>query len=824
MNFFTSQIRQVFRRLRKAPMFTVVTLITLAAGVGANTVMFSVLESILLKPLPYPRAEELVTVSHAAPGINVKELPNAPSNYFIYREQNRSFQDIGMMTGDSMSLTGVAEPEQIAVEKVTDGVLAILGAQPMLGRGFSREDDLPQSPKTVVLMYGFWQRKFGGNRAILGQTVKVDGEARQVIGVMPSSFHLPQETAERAMLVPFQFDRGKVFLGNFSYTGIARLKPGVTLDQAVSDVQHMLPIVQASFPVPPGFSLKMFEDAHFTPNIQPLKARVVGDIGHMLWFLMGSIGLVLLIACANVANLLLVRVEGRRQELAIRAALGASWNRIASELLFESMVLGLLGSVIGLGFAYGALRALVAIAPRGLPRLHEIGIDFWVLLFTLGVALLASLLFSSIPILKYASVRMATGMREGARGLSQSREQHLARSVLVVVQVATALVLLICSGLMARTFIALTRVQPGFTEPEKVQSFALNIPKTEMANEEAVARAFEEIARKVAAVPGVSSVGLSSSMPMDGSESFDPVFAEDKTYRPGEIGALRRFKWISPGFLATMGTPLAAGREFTWTEIYNHTPVAMVSENLAREMWQSPAAALGKRIRVGTTDDWREIVGVVSNVSDDGVNQEPPKSVYWPFLMGNFEGNKVQVMRGLDFALRTPRAGTESLMKEVRQAVWSVDANLPLSDVHTEEFYYRASMARTSFTLLMLAVAGGMALLLGTVGLYGIIAYSVLQRRREIGIRMALGAQRQELTGMFVRHGLMLTGIGVGIGLVLAAISMRFLSSLLFGVKPIDLLTYGAVSIALTVTALLASYLPSRRAASVHPLEALRSE
>jgi predicted permease len=302
------------------------------------------------------------------------------------------------------------------------------------------------------------------------------------------------------------------------------------------------------------------------------------------------------------------------------------------------------------------------------------------------------------------------------------------------------------------------------------------------------------------------------------------VFAEDHTYRPGELAPIRRFKWISPGFLKTMGTPLLAGRDLTWTDIYNLNPVALVSENLAREMWHDPAAALGKRIRVGTTDDWREVVGVVSNVYDDGLNQKPSTVAYWPLMMRNFEGDGVSTRRELSFTLRTPRAGTESLMKEVRQAVWSVDANLPLATVRTVDYYYRSSMARTSFTLLMLGVAGVMALLLGTVGIYGVIAYSVSQRTREIGIRMAMGAQRSELTGMFVRHGLLLTGIGVGIGLVAAFFSMRFLSTLLFGVKPVDLLTYGGVSLGLVVTALLASYLPSRRAATVNPVEALRGE
>lgn len=822
---FKTQLRQVLRRLARTPMFTAVTLITLAAGVGANTVVFSVLEGILLKPLPYSNSEQLVNITHTAPGLNssLAELPGAPSNYFIYRDQNRSFQEVGMMTQDSASVTGVGEPEQVRTMRVTDGLVSMLGVAPMLGRGFTRQDDTPKSPETVILMYGYWQRKFGGDRNIVGQVLKVDGKPRQVIGVMPKNFHF-LDADDPALLIPFQFDRAKIFLGNFSYFMIARLKPGVTIDQASADVARMLPIVMQTFSAPPGFSLKLFEDAHLAPNIKPLKSRVVGDVSKLLWVLMGSIGLVLLIACANVANLVLVRVDGRRQELAIRSALGAGWKRIASELLFESVVLGVLGSLLGLGLAYGALRVLVAMAPRGLPRVAEIGIDGWVLLFTLGVALLASLLFGSIPIFKYAGARLATGLREGARGMSQSREQHRARSVLVVVQVALALVLLICSGLMTRTFIALTKVQPGFTEPETIQTFEISIPKTEVAEDENVPRKFEEILHKVEAVPGVSSVALTTSVPLDGNGSYDPVFAEDHSYRPGELAPVRRFKWVSPGVLKTMGTPLIAGRDFTWTDIYDKRPVVMMAENVARDMWQSPQAALGKRVRVGSTDDWREVVGVVGDVYDDGLNKKPSESVYWPILMSNFEGDKINATRELAFALRTPRAGTEGLMKEVRQAVWSVDTNLPLATVRTVDYYYRSSMARTSFTLLMLGVAGAMALLLGTVGLYGVIAYSVSQRTREIGIRMAMGAQRGELTGMFVRHGLTLTGIGIGFGLVAALIFMRFLSSLLFGVKPVDLVTYGAVSIGLIATAFLATYLPSRKAATVDPLEALRSE
>lgn len=823
MNSLRNQLRQVLRRLARAPMFTVLTLVTLAAGVGANTVVFSVLEGVLLKPLPYPRAEDLVGVWLTAPGIHLKEVDLSPSDYFVFREQGRSFKDIGLYTGDSVSVTGIAEPEQVSALLVTDGTLPLLGVQPMLGREFSREDDSPGAPGTVMLTYGYWRRKFGGDGSVVGRTLVVDGTGRQIIGVLPRKFHF-LDWEDPALVMPFRLDRSKTYLGNFSYEGVAGLKPGVTLEQANADVARMLPIVMSSFPAPPGFSIKLFEEARIGPNLRPLKQDVVGDVGNVLWVLMGSIAIVLLIACANVANLLLVRVEGRRQELALRAALGAGWGRIAGELLLETVTLGLLGGALGLGLAYATLRILVAIAPSGLPRIHEIGVDGPVLLFTLLAALLASVLVCCVPIFKYAGARLTTGIREGGRGVSQSKQQHRARSVLVVVQVALALVLLICSGLMFRTFRALTKVNPGFVRPSELQTFRISIPDTQVKEPERVVRMEEEVLHRIETIPGVFSVSITTVIPMSGGGWHDPVFVEGHTYSEGQLPPLSRFKFVSPGFLGTLGTRLIAGRDLTWTDTYKRTPVALVSENLAREYWRDPAEALGKRVRVSAKDDWREIVGVVGDVHDDGVNQNAPTCVYWPLILDRFESEDVSVRRDVGFAVRSPLAGSERFLKNIREAVWSVNPNLPLADAHTLDYYYGKSLARTSFTLIMLGVAGGMALLLGVVGIYGVIAYSVSQRTREIGIRMALGAQQQRLTRMFVSHGLMLAGVGVMCGLLAATVSMRLLSSLLFNVKPVDPITYGAASLGLVATAWLASYLPSRRAATVDPVEALRAE
>src|SRR5271165_1478552 len=583
-----NQLKQVFRRLGRTPVFTAITVLTLAAGMGANTAVFSVLQGALLAPLPYPQAEELVGVWLTAPGIQIKELNLSPSDYFIFREQSKSFQDVGLYAGDSGTVTGLAEPEQVSTLLVTDGTLSLLGVQPLLGRGFRKEDDSPGAPDTVVLGYGYWRKRFGADASALGKTIVVNGKGRQIIGVLPQKFHF-LDRDDAALVMPFKFDRNKTHLGNFSFEGVARLPGGVTLEQANADVARMLPIVMSSFPAPEGFSIKLFEDAHIAANLRPLKKDVVGDAGNVLWILLGSIGMVLLIACANVGNLLLVRVEGRRQELALRAALGAGWGRIAAELLLESLTLGFAGGLLGLGLAYAALRVFVAMAPTGIPRIQEIGIDGSVLLFTLGVSAVASVLFGSIPVFKYAGSQLGTGIREGGRSLSQSREQHRARSVLVVVQVALALVLLICSGLMIRTFRALTKVNPGFSEPATLQTFRIYVPETQIPDREQVVRMNEAILNKIRAIPGVSAVAWGSGIPMDGDSNNDPAFIADRTYAEGALPPLRRFKRAAPGFLETLGTPLIAGRLFTWADTYQHLPVAVVSENFARENWPNPA-------------------------------------------------------------------------------------------------------------------------------------------------------------------------------------------------------------------------------------------
>jgi predicted permease len=813
----------LMRRFSRTPGFTAVTLATLAIGVGATTAIFSVVDGVLIKPLPYPHPEQLIGIWHAAPGLGIPELQMAPFLYFIDREQSTTLQDIGVYNDDSMTLTGLGDPERLDGMDVTSHTLPILGVQPVAGRLFSDADDTAGAPETVILSYAYWHKRFGGDTSAIGRVITLDGRPRQIIGVLPRSFRF-LNNSDLSFMAPMQWDRSKIKLGNFSYYGLARMKPGVTLAQAQADMKRLIPIAVRSFPAPEGYSASIFESAGLAPNLRMLKQDVVGSIGNVLWVLLGSIAMVLMIACANVANLLLVRVEGRRQELAIRAALGANWKRIASDLMLESLALGVLGATLGLALADVALRLLVAAAPTGLPRLDEIGINGTVLLFAFALALVTSAAIGALPVLKYAGSRVNLTLREGGRGQSQSREQHRARNVLVVVQIAMALVLLICSGLMIRTFQALTHVDPGFSLPNTLQTFQLYIPETQAKGAEQTMRIEQAIRDRIATLPGVKSVAFGTALPMSGSNNNDVLYAQDQVYSQGTLPPVRRFKFYSPGMFATLGTRIVIGRDFNWNDLYQKKPVAVISENMAREMWHEPSAALGKRIRVATTDEWREIVGVVSDSHDNGVDQAAPATVYWPALTGHFEGDSERIQRYIAVAIRSDRAGSSAFMKEVQQAVWSADSDLPLADVHTLGYYYTRSMARTSFTLVMLSVAGGMALLLGVVGIYGVISYSVAQRTREIGIRMALGAQRQAITQMFVRNGLLLTGVGVVIGLATSFGVMRFLSSLLFGVNPIDPVTYGTITLLIVAIAWIACYLPSRRASAVDPMDALRSE
>ncbi len=820
----SAALRYWLRTLRREPIFAGAAVVTLALGIGATTAIFTVVNGVLLTALPYPDADALVVVSHHTPGLNLGgDVGMSPSMLFTYRQESRVFQSIGGWYRDTATVTGFAEAESVEIFLVTSGIFESLKVNPVLGRWLSPEDDTPGSPDTVLLSYSYWQRRFGGAEDVIGRRVTVDSRARQIIGVLPPAFRFLNRNAD--LFIPLQFDRNRVHLGDLDCHGLARLKPGVSLVEANADVTRMLPLWLRSWPAPGNGGKGTFERARFAAALRPLKQEIVGNIGTVLWLVMGTVGIVLLIACANVANLLLVKAESRQQELSVRMALGAGKVQILRDALAESLLLGLIGGLLGLAFAYNGLELLRFLAPDNLPRLDEISIDGAVMLFALAVSLLSCLLFGLIPALTYARSQIAPALRIGGRFASTSRERYRVRNLLVVGQVSLALVLLVTSGLMIRTFQQIRSVQPGFTRPEQVQVFRMVIPASHVPELERVMRMENDILERLAAIPGVSAAGLTSSLPMEGVRSQNTIFVENLRREPGQNAPTGSFTFVSPGFLGATGTRLIAGRELAWTDIYSRRSVVLVSENLAQQFWGSSSAALGKRLReLDGKGQWREIVGVVENVHNDGAQKQPPPTVYLPFVIENFAGQPLIVRRYAAFAVRSPRADTQAFMKQVREAVGSVDPSLPLARIRTLQDLYKGSMAQTSFTLVMLAIAGSVALLLGIIGVYGAIAYTVAQRRREVGIRMALGAQATTVKRMFLRHGLVLTAVGIALGLVAAAGLSRLMSSLLFGVTPFDPATYGATAVVLLIAAMAATYIPARRAATVDPVETLRSE
>jgi putative ABC transport system permease protein len=816
------ELRRALRMLRLNPAFSLTVILTLALGIGATTAIFSVVNGVVIKPLAYPDADEVVTVGQSAlfGGVRGNNFPSSPQHLEVYLAEGRAFEEIGLVRGGAAAVTGSGDPEQATTLLVSAGAMRALGVRPALGRELSSDDDQPGAALTTIISDRYWQRRFGGDPSVIGRTITVDGTQREVIGVMPAGFNYRGNPADLILPLQINFAQPRA---DFNFAVVARLKPGVTVADANADLGRMLPIYIEKYMRP--VAAAMPDALQLQPAVRPLKEDVVGNIGQVLWVLLGSISILLLIACANVANLLLVRTEARGTELAVRTALGAGTGHLARGLMTESLTLGVVGGLVGVALAYGALQILTAIAPANLPRLNEITIDLPVLGFAVAMSILSGLLFGLFPVLRLAGRRFAGNLMEfvhgGGRGASTGKKQQRSQNALVVVQVALALVMLVSAGLMIRTFQNLRSVEPGFNDPATIQTLRVTMPNATAASDpERVPQLQARIRESLAAIPGVTSVAYTSVLPMDGGGGV-VVFAEDKTYAANEFPPSRTIKRVSPGLFQTLGTPLLAGRDFDWQEIENQRNVAVVSENFARETWNTVEGALGKRVRIGTDGPFQDVIGVVADVYDDGAHQPAPAIVYWPARQhrGSSWGG---VQLSIVFALRTDRAGTESLLQEIRRAVSAVTPDLPFSQARTLAEVQQASMARTSFSLVLLGIAGAMALLLSIVGVYGVLAYAVTQRQREVGIRMALGAAPRAVQRMFVYRGMVLSAAGIGVGAVAAVLSTRLLSSLLFGVEPFDAVTFVAAAVFLALAALLASYIPARRAAAVPASESLR--
>ncbi len=809
--------RHALRMIRLNPAFSTAAILSLALGIGANTAIFAVVNAVLIRPLPYPQPEALAGVfnSGVIQGETFNDMGLGPGMYAALKQHSAAFQEFGVWSSDAATVTGTGDPEQIKTVWMTQEVLRALGVHPFLGREFSIGDDTPGTPETVILSHSYWLRRFGGDERVLGRKVVIDFVPRQVIGVMPRTFRFLDLSPD--VLIPQRFTKADLRFEPFSYSGIARLKPGITIDLANKDTARILNQI-----IPENIR-SFVEQARFKPNLRPLKRDVTGDISTALDVLMGALCLVFLLVCANVANLVLIRAQGRTQEFAIRAALGAGWGRIARELLVESLTVGLLGGVCGTLLAYVSVQMLKAQHLATIPRLAEVSLDATTLAFGFTCSIVGSVLFGLAAILKCG----LPGKVLNAGGMSTDFGQLRAQNVLVVAQVALALILLVASGLLIRSYVALHGVHPGFTEPERIQTLRAAIPETQVAEPEKVARLQADIIESVSRLPGVKAVAFTDGLPMEADYRNGMIIAVKDKFVPGQPPPNRDVKHISPGLFAALGTRLLAGRTFTWEDLSKRRLVAIVSENMARETWGTPIAALGKELKQGALGNtWFEVVGVVENVHDDGVNKQAPAIVY--FRSGVYDpdqpGRKPSIRRGLTLAIRSSRAGTQSFLRELATAIHSVSPTLPLAQVRMLNDVYRHSMARTSFTLILLGIAGLMALLLAIIGVYGVLAYAVGKRRREVSIRVALGAQPNQVKNLFVRRGIVLACAGSVVGLAAATGLSRWVSSLLFGVTALDPATYIASALIVLAAALIASYVPARRASLVDPMESLRAD
>ncbi len=814
MSGLLNDLRFALRGLMRAPEFSLVAVVTLMLGIGATTAVFTLVDGVILKPLPYTDPGELVSVSHEGRD-GADQFPMSPGLYLLYGEQAGSFESIAMHRPTVVNLMGDGDPERIAGRSVTPSFFTVLGVDAVIGRTLTVDDGVPDAEPVVVLGDGLWRSRFGGDSDIVGRTLDMGGVNRRVVGVMAPGFSYPD--SEARLFIPMMVDPARAPLAAFGASGIARLSEAASVQSADTELAGLITRLAELFPEDgaPAF----LAEVNLQAVVRPLKEAIVGDMSQTLWILFGTVGLVLVIACANVANLLLVRAEVRQREVALRVAVGAGRLGLMRTFISESLLLAAAGGVLGVGLAAVAVEVSTSYTPVDIPRLAEVGFDLRVLGFTVLVSFAAAFLFGSFPMLRYSAPDLAGQLRDGGgQGSTGGRERHLLRNGLVVAQVGLALMLLVGSGLMLRSFVALRSVDPGF-DGEGVMTVGLSVPVAEIPGAAETAEFFRQLRERLEAQPGVEHVGLVSGVPLGGgSVSFSTQELEDHPRGPGEERIFANNNIASPGFFEVLAIPLIEGRTFEESDRGDQTRAAIVNESFARRWWPD-TSALGRRIDGGP--DWYEIVGVVGDVRFAGPDEPVEEMIYRPNVAGNAE--RLQVARQLSLLVRVSGEPT-AILAVIRREVRALNPRIPISTPRTMSEILRRATARTSFTVAMLGVASGIALLLGMIGIYGVISYVVSQRTREIGVRMALGASAPTVRRMVVGQGMALAGMGVLAGLVGAWLMSSVMTSLLFGVSATDPITYVSVALALSLVAGITSWLPARRAAGVDPSSALRRD
>jgi putative ABC transport system permease protein len=797
-----SHIRLAARSLRRAPAFTLAAVATLALGIGANTAIFSVVNSVLLNPLGYPDPGRLVIVwgRHTTIGRETVSLPD----FLDWRSQARSFQALGAMTNTRFNLTGQGEPEVVAGAITTPGLFTVFGVLPTVGRAFQEDEERGAAPRVAMLGEGYWRRRFGGNREIVGRPIQLNGVPHMVVGIVPEALRLAQPVE---IWVPLATDSTRPRRADF-LTVFGRLGPGVSIERAQEEMTTISARLQSQYPE---------SNNHWSAEVVSLREQLVGEVRPALLVFMGAVGLVMLIACANVANLMLARVAGRVREVSIRSALGASRARLSGEILLESVLLGLLGGALGLVLAVWAIDALGTLEPGTLPRAEEIGLDVRVLGFALGLSILTALLFSLAPVWRIAGRDPRVGLSEGSRGIAGGGSIHRARSALVLAEVALACVLLIGAALLLRSFGELQQVDPGFST-DRVLTARVTLPRAKYAEDVTRTAFARQLLERVSAQPGVASAALATDVPLGDSPPFLTFEIQGRAApTDGSVQDAAVFS-TSPNYFETMRIPLLEGRFYDATDRPDAETVAVVSRSLARRHWPD-GGAVGARVTLGDPADpesvWMRVVGIVGDVRHEGLNQEGYPQLYLPFDQSP--------SRSMVITARTS-ADPMALVPSVRRALAELDADLPLAGIATLDERKAVSLARPRVNAAVLGGFALAALVLASVGIYGVVAYGVVQRTREMGIRMALGAGGSALLAMVIRQGMRPVLAGVGLGVLGALAGGRVLQSLLFGVGAADPATFVVVTCFLVAVALAAIYLPARRAAQSDPMVALRNE
>jgi len=802
MDTLLRDIRYGARGLLKRPAFTAIALIALALGIGANTAIFSLVNAVLVQPLPFAQPDRLVWMwGNIRQGGNRASV--SPLDFLDYRRQNTTFEQFAATFSIPipLNLTGNGEPERLTSAGVTGNYFDALGVKPALGRTFVIDNEKPGNDQVAVLSYALWQRRFGGDPNIVNKTVMLDGKSCLVLGVMQKDFNFPQGTE---LWVPMNFDQSPGMKQRKAHflRPIGRLKPGVTIAQAQADTDAIARTLEKLYPdTNTGWNLRLVS----------LRDQLIGNTKPTLFILLGAVGFVLLIACANVANLLLVRAAARQKEIALRTALGASRMRIVRQMITESVLLALVGGAIGAFLANWGVELLVAVSGNNLPPTANVRIDATVLGFTLIVSLVTGVLFGLAPALRTMKLNLCGSLKEGGRSVGEGVQRNLTRSVLIVVESAVAVVLLVGAGLLIRSLVRLQNVSPGF-DSHNVLTMRIDLPEDKYSNPEKTTGFFQQLETRIGGLPGVESVGLISELPLSGQPNDMPYTVEGRPLSGPEDGFDDDFRRVNTQYFRAMKIPLLRGRNFTEQEVSKEAKVVLISDLLAKHVFPNEEP-IGHRLVMGMHGDAFEIIGVVGDIRHHSLEIAPLPAMYMPTLEGNW----------MNLVIRAESDPT-NLAAAVRREVKAIDSDQPVAAVKTMDEWMSTSVAGPRYRTSVLGLFALVALILASTGIYGVMSYSVTQRTHEIGVRMALGARRLDVLKLVVRQGMSLVGVGVFIGLIAAFALTRVMSSLLFEVTPKDPLTFTVVAVFLALIALFACYIPARRATKVDPLVALRYE